>query len=95
MPPLALPLLILAACGGDIEPGVRPGEHPIVRGLTVATVGESTLTGAEAYVGTVESRDRGELAARTDGRVLRIAVRTGETVQGGELLLTISDNQAG
>ena len=34
------------------------------------------------------------LTARTDGRVTRIAVREGEQVQAGDLLLSIADNQA-
>lgn len=87
-------LLALTACGGEIEPGTRADEPPVIRGLTVATVGESALPTSEAYVGTVESRDRGVLAARTDGQVMRIAVREGETVRTGDLLLTIAANQA-
>jgi len=87
-------LLALAACGGDIEPGSRSGDHPIIGGLKIAEIGASSLPFSTAYTGTVESRNRGILAARTDGRVTRIAVREGEQVQAGDLLLTIADNQA-
>ncbi len=87
-------LLALAACGGDIEPGSRPGDHPAIAGLQIAEIDASSLPSSTAYTGTVESRDRGILAARTDGRVTRIAVHEGEQVQAGDLLLTIADNQA-
>ncbi len=89
-----LSLLALTACGGEIEPGSRSGEAPLIAGLKVAEIGASTLPTRSAYVGTVQSRDRGVLAARIDGRVTRIAVREGEQVHSGDLLLTIADNQA-
>jgi RND family efflux transporter MFP subunit len=86
--------LLLAACGRDIEPGETPAQRPAVRGLALTTVVATTLTEAETYVGTVESTDRGVLAARIDGRVGRIAVREGDLVQAGQLLLTIEGNPA-
>jgi RND family efflux transporter MFP subunit len=86
--------LLLAACGRDIEPGETPAQRPAVRGLALTTVVATTLTEGETYVGTVESTDRGVLAARIDGRVGRIAVREGDLVQAGQLLLTIEGNPA-
>lgn len=91
---LFLPLL-LAACGGDIEPGLRTPERSAVSGLTLAPVTESRIPEVEVYVGTIASRDRGVVAARTDGIVARLAVRAGTAVKAGDLLLTISQNQAG
>jgi len=91
---LALFPLLLAACGGDIEPGTTPAPHPPVRGLTLQAVAATELPEAESFVGTLESADRGVLAARIDGRVGSIVVREGESVQPGQLLLTIEANPA-
>ena len=86
--------LLLTACSGDIEPGRSGQERPRVGGLSLTTVTATLLPEAETYVGTLESADRGILLARTDGRVGRIAVREGEAVRAGQLLLTIEGNPA-
>jgi RND family efflux transporter MFP subunit len=86
--------LLLGACGGDIEPGRTETPRPVVRGLSQLTVAATELPEAETLVGTLESPDRGVLAARIDGRVGRIAVREGDLVRAGQLLLTIEGNPA-
>jgi RND family efflux transporter MFP subunit len=86
--------LLLSACS-DIEPGRSNGDAPQVSGLTVQVVGTSQLAAIQSYVGTVESPDRAQLAARIDGRVSRVAVREGDRVAAGTLLLTIEGNVAG
>jgi RND family efflux transporter MFP subunit len=86
--------LLLTACGPDIEPGRTEAQRPVVRGLPLTTVAPTALPEAETFVGTLESPDRGVLAARVDGRVGRIAVREGQLVEAGQLLLTIEGNPA-
>jgi len=86
--------LMLVACSSDIEPGTTPAQQPTVRGLSLLTVGAADLPEADAFVGTLESEDRGVLAAQVDGRVGRIFVREGEPVKAGQLLLTIEANSA-
>lgn len=90
---LLLPLL-LSACG-DIQPGARPADHPAVKDLVLATVAESPLGGGESFVGTVASQDRGNVAARTQGVVEKIAVHAGSVVKRGDHLLLIAGNEAG
>ncbi|WP_298036684.1 efflux RND transporter periplasmic adaptor subunit [uncultured Desulfuromonas sp.] len=85
---------VLFACGGEIEPGRTAAERAVVTGLTLAAVAEGSLDGASSYVATIESRDRGVLAARIDGRVGRIAVREGDVVREGDLLLSLEDTAA-
>jgi RND family efflux transporter MFP subunit len=86
---------LLFGCSGDIEPGRTAVEAPIISGLPLATAAVSSVSQANFHVGTVESPDRGTLAARVDGRILRIAVRPGDRVEKGDLLLTLGDNQGG
>ena len=86
--------LLLAACGGDIEPGRSDVQRPVIGGLSLMAITATALPDAEIFVGTLESSDRGMLAARIDGRVGMIAVREGDVVQAGQLLLTLEGNPA-
>jgi RND family efflux transporter MFP subunit len=86
--------LLLAACGRDIEPGETPAQRPVIRGLSLTTVSVTTLAEADIFVGSLESLDRAVLAARIDGRVGKIAVREGDFVLPGQLLLTIEGTPA-
>jgi RND family efflux transporter MFP subunit len=90
---LLLPLL--AACGGDIDPGRTTGDPAPVKGLVISTLDRELLPGSRFLVGTVESLDRGTLAARIDGRVGTLRVKAGDRVAAGALLLTIVDSPAG
>jgi membrane fusion protein, multidrug efflux system len=90
-----LAALLLAGCGERIEPGRQQGDPPLISGLTVTTVQTSAQVAADSFVGILESSERAMLAARIDGRVAAIAVRAGDRVRAGQLLVTIEDNQAG
>ncbi|NJC88526.1 MAG: efflux RND transporter periplasmic adaptor subunit [Desulfuromonas sp.] len=90
-----LSIVLLAACGDDIAPGRTGGEPPVVKGLTVATLGSEALPGAQLLVGTIESLDRATLTARIDGRVGNLKVKAGDRVAAGALLLTIVDTPTG
>jgi len=93
---LLLPaVLILSGCGGDIEPGTTPAAVPVIKDLPLVTVAASPLPGTDVFVGTVESPDRGILSARIAGRVARGAVRAGDAVKQGDLLVLIAENEAG
>lgn len=92
--PLLITPLLLTACGGDIAPGHSAKEPQVVTGLTVERVGSATVAAQQSYIGTVESPDRAQIAARIDGRISRIAVREGEQVPAGALLMTIEGNVA-
>lgn len=86
---LVLGSLLLSACSQEIQPGTTAGEPALARGLTLLTVSSGQVAGGESFVGTVEAPDRGRIAARIDGRVGRIAVREGQRVKAGALLLTL------
>jgi len=85
---------LLVGCGEDIEPGRSGREAAVVRDLSLHKVQAESISRAESYVGTVESRDRGVLSARIDGRIAEITVREGKEVKAGDLLMVLGDNQA-
>jgi len=84
-------ILMLAACN-DIEPGTSKVTGDVAHGLQTALVEEVALPEATAFVGSVESRDRSVLVARTDGRVVEFLVQEGELVKAGQQMLRIGDN---
>lgn len=84
--------LLLAACGNKIEPGQSEPGRTSITGLQFAEVAAQEVAGEDLFIGTVESADRGILAARIDGRIGRLAVKVGDQVQAGQLLLTIDQN---
>lgn len=93
--PIALLILFLTGCGQEIQPGNTQAETQIVKGLTLLTLSAGQLAAGETFVGSVEAPDRGLVAARIDGRVGRIAVKEGERVKAGALLLTLLETTAG
>jgi len=93
---LSLPLLLLlAACGSDIDPGRTTAEPPVVKGLGIATLSSEALAGTQYFVGTIESLDRATLTARIDGRIDSLKVKAGDHVAAGALLLTLADTPTG
>lgn len=87
-------LLIVTACGEQIEPGKVSVEPEIVRGLMTTTVEPVAVPARFALPGILESVDRSLLSARIPGQVSRIQVREGQAVKPGELLLSLSNETA-
>jgi RND family efflux transporter MFP subunit len=88
---LALTFL-LAACGDKIAPGQTEPVRVKITGLQIEEVTAQQVPGQELFIGSVESTDRGLLAARVDGRIVQVAVKLGDQVKAGQLLLTIGEN---
>jgi RND family efflux transporter MFP subunit len=86
---LVLLSLTLASCGGDIAPGnTAPGAGPTVKApLAEAHVGRTPLL-YEA-VATINARTTSTISAKLMGAVQAVHVREGQTVQKGDLLLSI------
>jgi RND family efflux transporter MFP subunit len=89
-----LATVLLVGCSDEIAPGRSEFAPPVVKGLTIAVVGMAPISGEQGYPGTLESRDRGSVIARTAGRVEKVLVVEGASVKAGELLLVLGDNQS-
>lgn len=89
---LVLITFLLAACGDKIEPGQTETGREGIAGLQLEVVAAQEVPGQDLFIGSVESADRGVLAARIDGRIGRLAVKVGDQVKAGQLLLTINEN---
>jgi RND family efflux transporter MFP subunit len=90
---LALALL-LAACGEKIEPGTSTVSRPTVTAVRLATARVVSRPLTYEAVGTVAAGTTSELAAKGMGNVERIAVREGDRVKKGDLLVALDDRQA-
>ena len=87
-------LLLLQGCDEKIDPGrVSEADEKQVP-VTLLTLQPSLMGTEEEFVGTVESRDRAVLTARSSGLVARLEVREGARVSKDQRLLEISDNAA-
>ncbi len=87
-------LLTITSCGERIEPGQTADQPAAVSGLTTTVVEPVPVPARYALPGTLESTDRGLLAARIPGQVAHILVSKGQVVKPGETLLTLSGETA-
>ncbi len=91
----SLLLLVLTGCQDKLEPGTTEQNGGLVIALPLVTLQASKEQTTEQFVGSVESRDRAVLVARSSGKVTKLNVREGAVTTEGQVLLEISDNTAG
>jgi membrane fusion protein, multidrug efflux system len=84
-------LLELGGCGGSLSTKQPGGEA--VRGVHVGVVRLERVPDEVEAPGTVASVRSAQVAARVMGAVLRIAVREGERVRQGQLLLALDERE--
>lgn len=79
-----------AACGGGAPagPGGPPGGMPAM-GVEVVTLAPRPIEQATEFIGTVRSRQSTTIQPQVEGFVTRIAVRSGDRVRAGALLMEI------
>lgn len=75
-------LLTLSACGRDASNGAPERVTPV----TAAVSSMETVERLERVVGRLETNTAPAVAAETGGRVVRVAVDTGERVEAGQVL---------
>lgn len=82
--------LLTTGCATD-EPAAT-GPKPVE--VKLQTLTPATLVNSNSYVGTLEARQRVNLApSRTEGRIKRILVREGDIVRQGQKLVEIQPQQ--
>jgi multidrug efflux pump subunit AcrA (membrane-fusion protein) len=90
-----IPLLLLStSCGDKIEPGTVKVSRPVVTGLQLETARIVSQPLIYDAVGTVQAGITSNLAAKLMGSLERIAVREGDEVKKGDILVTLDQRQA-
>jgi multidrug efflux pump subunit AcrA (membrane-fusion protein) len=84
--------LMLSSCGDKVEPGAN--ETQSFKDLEIATARVKAEPVYYEAVGTVMAENAGELAARLMARVERIAVKEGDRVNAGDILVYLDQRQA-
>ena len=87
-------LLLFTSCGDKIEPGTVKVSRPVVTDLQLQTARIVSAPLIYEAVGTVQSGITSNLAAKLMGTVENIAVREGDRVKRGEILITLDQRQA-
>jgi len=87
-------LLLLAGCGGDIDPGQTEPETLVIKGLNLAPVEAVSAVSRRVLDGTVEAFDQSRIMARLSGRVSQVLVREGDTIQAGAELIVLDEQTA-
>lgn len=82
-------VVLLAACGRGTAPGAPGGRPP--PGVDVVALAPKPVERATEYLGTVKSRSSTLVRPQVEGFVTRIAVRSGDRVGQGRLLMEIDD----
>jgi len=97
VPLLRCLVLLLAAalpmtgCGEKTAPNPAQVKRPIISGVSVAKVAPAVVDEFYDAVGTVRAAKTSVVAGRMMGVVTSLAVKEGDAVEKGQLLLTIDD----
>ncbi len=83
--------LISFGCKDKAEPGRADIERPVVDGVTVIEIHPSPVSEYHETSGTVKAKTVSSVSSRVIGTVTSIKVREGDSVDEGDLLLTIDD----
>ena len=87
---LLLAGLFLAACG---ETERKPAPTETISGLRVQKIELKTVPDELEAPGTVIAAATAQVAARTMGTVMQVAVKEGDTVRGGQLLAQLDERE--
>ena len=83
---VAIGALVLTSSRSQAD-AVPPGSRP--RAVEVGTVGRATLSRSVSAVGTVVPLSDVTVSSETSGRILKVLVKVGDTVRGGQPLLLV------
>ncbi len=81
----------LGGCGGDKKK--QASSKPPAIAVKLKTIKSATIIDSSQYVGSLEARTRVSLAPRTQGRILKIYARQGDTVSLGKPIVELEPTQ--
>lgn len=86
---VSLLFLALTACGKQQATQAPPAAMPV----EVTALDNTEVQSSSEFVGSIEAKQKVALASRVDGRIIEIAVREGDTVEKGDLIVQLQLNR--
>lgn len=83
--------MLAAGCGSGVESTAQKAE--VVQGLHVQTIQSQNVANELEAPGSVIAQSTAQVAARTMGTVLQVAVREGDNVKGGQVLAQLDERE--
>jgi RND family efflux transporter MFP subunit len=81
----------LTGCGEKAAPGSAEVKRQTISGVSVATLAPASIEEYYEAVGTVRADHTSTVASRMMGTITSLLVKEGDTVENGQLLLTLDD----
>ena len=81
----------LIGCGEKVDPGSAQVKRQTISGVSIATLTPASIDEFYEAVGTVKADHTSHVAGRMMGTVTSLLVKEGDTVEKGQLLLTLDD----
>ena len=81
----------LIGCGEKADPGSAQVKRQTISGVSIATLTPASIDEFYEAVGTVKADHTSTVASRMMGTVTSLLVKEGDTVEKGQLLLTLDD----
>jgi RND family efflux transporter MFP subunit len=86
--------VVLAGCGNKVKPGSVEVKRPMISGVGMADIKLVSIDEYNETAGTIKGKNTSVLASKVMGEVRNIAVKEGDRVSKGQLLLTIDNRDA-
>ncbi|MBA4422957.1 MAG: hypothetical protein C0390_07615, partial [Syntrophus sp. (in: bacteria)] len=83
--------IFLIGCSEKVDPGNAQVKRQTISGVSIATLATVSIDVFYEAVGTVKADHTSTVASRMMGAVTSLLVKAGDTVENGQLLLTLDD----
>lgn len=88
-------IVTLAACGKQEQSQIEVQQDSTPQAISVAikSLEASNLESSSQFLGSLEAQERVSLAPRVEGRIIKIAVKEGDRVKKGQLILQLHQDR--